>query len=248
MRKTPGAANRTLALISHMLNVAEKWGLRPDGSNPCRHVEKYPERKRERYLSKDELAALGDALSMAERTRTEKPGAIAAIRLLILTGCRLSEILTLKWDEVDFEGQCLRLADSKTGQKTVYLPAPALAVLEGIDRQKGCSGVIVGRKPGAHLVNLRKAWGRIRKAAKLKDVRLHDLRHTFASFGAGADLSLPMIGRLLGHTQSKTTQRYAHLHDDPVKRAAEKVGAIIGAALNGKTENAKVQKINARHR
>ena len=234
MRDTPGAANRTLALVSKMLNLAEKWGLRPDGSNPCRHVDKYPERKMERFLSVDELRRLGAVLAEAERTATELPSVIAAVRLLMFTGARLGEILNLEWSHVDFERSCLRLPESKTGAKVIHLNAPALEVLNGIERD-GSPWVIAGRDPDKPLVNLRKPWHRIRKAAGLDNVRLHDLRHSFASVGAAGGLSLPMIGALLGHTQAATTQRYAHLAADPLKQAADMIGERIRAAINGKS-------------
>jgi integrase len=234
MKDKPGAANRTIQLVSHMLNVAEKWGQRPDGSNPCRHVEKFKERKRERYLSATELLRLGEVLAEAERTRTELPGAIAAIRLLILTGCRRGEILTLRWEYVNFENECLRLPDSKTGARVVHLNAPALELLSTIERQDDNPHVIAGRKPGAHLVNLKKPWQRIRKQAGLEDVRLHDIRHSFASVAVGLGESLYMTGKLLGHSQAQTTQRYAHLADDPVKAATERVGSAIAGMMAGK--------------
>ena len=234
MKDTPGAANRTIQLVSHMLNVAEKWGQRPDGSNPCRHVEKFKERKRERYLSASELLRLGEVLAEAERTRTELAGAIAAIRLLIFTGCRRGEILTLRWEHVDFEKECLRLPDSKTGARIIHLNAPALEILSVAERQDGNPYVIVGGKPGAHLVNLKKPWQRIRAQAELDDVRLHDLRHSFASVAVGLGESLHMTGKLLGHSQAQTTQRYAHLADDPVKAANERVGAAIAGMMSGK--------------
>ena len=234
MRDTPGAANRTLALVSKMLNLAEKWGLRPDGSNPCRHVDRYPERKMERFLSVDELGRLGAVLAEAERTATELPSVIAAVRLLMFTGARLGEILNLEWSHVDFEWSCLRLPESKTGAKVIHLNAPALEVLNGIERD-GSPWVIAGRDPDKPLVNLRKPWHRIRKAAGLDNVRLHDLRHSFASVGAAGGLSLPMIGALLGHTQAATTQRYAHLAADPLKQAADMIGERIRAAINGKS-------------
>jgi integrase len=226
-----GAANRVLALVSKMMNLAEKWGLRPDGSNPCRHVEKFKENKRERYLTGDELARLGDALTEAEQAATELPSVIAAVRLLVLTGCRLSEILTLQWEYVDFEAAWMRLPESKTGAKTVHLNAPALAVLAGIERQEGSPWVIAGAKAGTHLVNLEKPWRRIRTKADIPDVRLHDLRHSFASVAVGLGEGLPMIGKLLGHTQVQTTARYAHLAADPVKQATERVGAAIAGAM-----------------
>jgi len=231
MRKRPGAANRTLALLSKMFNLAEKWGLRSDGSNPCRHVEKYRERKIERFLSNKELARLGEVLAEAERTQTEMPSVIAALRLLLFTGCRLSEILTLHWDEVDLENQCLRLRESKTGAKVVYLPPPAIEVLSTIERQDDNPFVIMGAKRASHLVNLQKPWRRIRAKASLEDVRIHDLRHSFASVAAASGLSLPIIGALLGHNQPATTARYAHLAADPMKQAAATTGGQIAKAL-----------------
>ena len=235
LRKTPYEANRTLALLSKMFNLAEAWGLRPDGTNPCRHLKKFKEKKRERFLSPDELAELNKVLVEAERSQTEMPGVILAIRLLILTGCRLGEILTLKWEWVDFEAGCLRLPDSKTGSKTVQLGTPALTLLSESPPQPDNPFVIVGRRPGTHLVNLEKPWRRIRAKAGLDDVRIHDLRHTFASYGAAANLSLPIIGKMLGHTQAATTQRYAHLAADPVKQAAEVVSNSIAAAMTGES-------------
>jgi integrase len=234
MRDRPGAANRTIALLSKMFNLAEKWGLRPDGSNPCRHVEKNKERKIERFLSNDELARLGEVLNEVDRTQTEMPSVIPAIRLLLFTGCRLSEILTLRWDEVDLENQCLRLRESKTGAKVVYLPPPALEILENIEQQDENPFVIIGAKPGSHLVNLQKPWRRIRAKAGLEDVRIHDLRHSFASVAAASGLSLPMIGALLGHTQPQTTQRYAHLAADPMRQAAGIIGSHIASAIEPK--------------
>jgi integrase len=231
MRDRPIAANRVLALLSKMFNLAEQWGLRPDNSNPCRHVEKYKERKIERFLSNEELARLGEALAEAERTQTEMPSVIAALRLLLFSGCRLSEILTLIWDEVDLENQCLRLRESKTGAKVVYLPPPAIEVLSAIERQVDNPFVIVGAKRGSHLVNLQKPWRRIRQQAGLDDVRIHDLRHSFASVAAASGLSLPIIGALLGHNQPATTARYAHLAADPMKQAAAITGNQIAKAL-----------------
>ncbi len=232
MSAIPGGANRTLALLSHMLNIAEKWGLRPDGSNPCRHVEKFPANKRQRFLSETEIARLADTLAQADHARTELPGVIAAIRLLIFTGARLSEILTLRWEHVDLDNQRIILPQSKTGKKVVYLSQPAIEVLISIEQTS--QYVIQGRKPDAHLVNLEKPWRRIRARVGLDDVRLHDLRHSFASVAAGLGEGLPMIGRLLGHTQAATTHQYAHLADDPVRTANERIGEAISGMMRGK--------------
>jgi integrase len=227
----PYQANRLVALLSKFFNWCERQGHRPDGSNPCRHVEKFRENKRERFLSGDELTRLGEALRGAEDDRTASPWVVAAIRLLTLTGARLSEVLTLKWEFVDFDRAVIRLPDSKTGAKTLYLNAPALAVLSELPRVEGNPFVIVGERKGAHLVNLQKPWRRIRRAAGLDDVRLHDLRHSFASVAASGGMSLPIIGALLGHSQPQTTHRYAHLAADPLRAASEAIAGRISSAL-----------------
>lgn len=231
-RHRPYQANRNLEIISKMFNLAEMWGLRPDGTNPRRHIKKYPEKKRERYYSAGELRALGRVLNEMEEERIELPSAIAAIRLLLFTGCRLGEIMTLRWDFVDFDAKVLRLPDSKTGAKLVHLGTAALSVLKRIDRLKDNDFVIVGRKPGAHLTDLQPFWQRLRGRAGLKDARIHDLRHTFASVAVSNGQSLPMIGKLLGHTQVQTTARYAHLANQPVLDAANDVSSLIEAQLH----------------
>jgi integrase len=233
LRNRPYQANRALGVLSKMLNLAEEWGLRPDGSNPCRHVKKYREMKRERYLRKDELQRLSQVLSDAQATKTETPFALAAIGLLILTGARLTEILTLNWEHVDLDAGVLRLPDSKTGAKLIYLNDAAAGLLRSMPRILSNPHVIAGHKPGAHLVELQKAWRRIRAKANLDDVRIHDLRHSFASVAVGAGMSLPMIGKLLGHTQPATTARYAHLAVDPIRAASNLVGIEIAAVMNG---------------
>src|SRR5262245_57573541 len=233
MRSKPYQANSTLAMLSKFFGWAERHGLRADGSNPCRHVEKYREGRRERFLSQAELGRLGDALREAEQDKSCSPWIIAAIRLLTFTGARRNEILTLRWEHFSEEHECLMLPDSKTGRKAIHLNAPALALLQTIPRLEGNPYVICGEKPGSHLVNLEKPWRRIRKAAQLDDVRLHDLRHSFASVAASGGQSLVVIGKMLGHSQPATTARYAHLADDPVKAASDTVGRHIGAAMDG---------------
>ena len=227
MRDTPYQANRTLGVLSKMFNLAELWDLRPDGTNPCRHVKRFREEKRERFLSDIEYQRLGAALKEIEVDGTETASAIAAVRLLMLTGCRLSEIQKLLWEHVDLEAGELRLPDTKTGAKVVYLGDPAIAILERIDRRDGNPWVIAGRKPGSHLTDLQHPWRRIRTRAGLDDVRIHDLRHSFASGGLLVGEGLPMIGKLLGHTQVQTTARYAHLANDPVKSAANRIASRI---------------------
>jgi integrase len=230
MRDTPGAANRCLALLSKMMNLAEQWGERPDGSNPCRHVEKYRESKRDRFLSVAELARLGAA---CKQDGAIGPSFLALVRLLIFTGARLSEIQKAQWDWVDFESSVLRLPDSKTGAKTIMLPAPALDVLARIDRVNGNPYIIAG-EGNRYLVNVWKQWATLRELAELKDIRLHDLRHSFASIGAAGGMSLNIIGGLLGHRQTQTTSRYAHLANDPLKAAANQIAGTIAATMDPK--------------
>ncbi|MCK0129271.1 site-specific integrase [Erythrobacter sp. F6033] len=230
-RHRPYQANRNIEIISKMFNLAELWGLRPDGTNPRKHIKKYPEKKRERYFSAAELQAIGRVLGEMEEERIELPSAIAAVRLLLFTGCRLGEILTLRWEHVDMAEHALRLPDSKTGAKVVHLGSAALDVLQSIERLENNEFVIAGRNPGAHLTDLQPFWQRLRGRAGLKNARIHDLRHTFASVAVSNGQSLQMIGKLLGHTQVQTTARYAHLANQPVLQAANDVSAIINEQL-----------------
>lgn len=229
----PYQANRTLVVLSKMMNLAETWGIRDKHTNPCEDVERYPERRRERFLSPTELQRLGQALTIAEVSRSETIFAIAAFRILLLTGCRLSEIQRLEWRYVDLQQKELRLPDSKTGAKTVHLGDAAVVLLEALPRVKDNPFVIVGKKEKTHLTDLQHPWRRIRKAAGLDDVRIHDLRHTFASGGLLVGEGLAMIGKLLGHTQVQTTARYAHLAADPVKQAATKISDRLALGLLG---------------
>jgi integrase len=173
----------------------------------------------------------------ANRRTVLDPFAVAAIRLLILTGARLREILDAQWQHVDFERGVIFLPDSKTGRKPVYLNAPALEVLSGLPRIEGNPHIIAGMKDGAPRADLKKPWAAVTKAAGIEGLRIHDLRHSFASVGAGASLGLPIIGKLLGHTQAATTHRYAHLDADTVRRAAETIGTTIAAAMGGVPSN-----------
>ncbi len=238
LRSAPSQANYAIRVLSTMFNWAERNGIIPDGSNPCRHVVKYRENKRERFLSETELARLGEVLTAVEQEGRASQSVIAAIRLLILTGARLSEILTLRWEFVDFERSVLRLPESKTGAKTIYLNPPAVELLTELPRIEDNAYVIPGQKDGARLINLGKPWRLIRTEAKLHDVRIHDLRHSFASVGAGVGLGLPIIGALLGHTQAATTQRYAHLADDPLRQASDLIGQKVADALKPKNQGA----------
>lgn len=237
LSETPYAANRYLALLSHMFAIASDWGLRGEEPNPCLRVKRFPEEARERFLSSEELKRLGEALKSAQ-ARGESIYVVSAIRLLLFTGARLNEILRLKWEHIDLEARLLRLPESKTGKKTIALPAPALEVLQNIPQQEGNPYVIGGKIAGSHLVNLQKPWRRIRAQAGLEDVRLHDLRHSFASVAAAGGMSLPLIGSMLGHTQAQTTQRYAHFSEDPRIAAADTVAEKIAANMEG--DNAEI--------
>jgi integrase len=226
-RATPYQANRLVALLSKMFN----WSGRRGERNPCVGIERFTEQKRRRYLSSAELARLGAALAQAEEQKLTSPYVVAAIRLLVFTGARLTEILTLRWDHVDLERGFLNLADSKTGAKTIYLNAASRNLLTALPGLDGNPFVIPGERQGKHLVNLEKPWRKIRQLAQLPDVRLHDLRHSFASIGAGAGLGLPVIGALLGHAQAATTARYAHLASDPLQQAADLIGQMLEQAM-----------------
>ena len=230
----PYQANRLLALLSKMFNLAEGWGMRPDASNPCRHVEKFRERSRERYLNADEIARLAKALDDGVRVQTLTPYMAAAVRLLLLTGARLNEVLTARWEWVDWERRLIALPDSKTGAKPLYLSATAIEILrdlQSLPTSEASPFILRGRSADRPLVNLAKPWNRICEMAELEGVRLHDLRHTAASVAVGQGVSLPIIGRLLGHSQASTTQRYAHVDADPALAAADRVGEMIGGAM-----------------
>lgn len=232
LRKTPYRANRLLSVLSKLFNLCEVWGLRPDGSNPCRHVQKYREERRERYLTPAELERVSIALRDAEAEKAISPFHIAAFRLLILTGCRLGEILTLQWPFI--RGGYMNLPDSKTGARRIPLTPEAQAVIDAIPQLDGNSYVIAGEVEGRHAVNLEKSWRHIRKRAKLPEVRIHDLRHTYASLMLQGGMAITTLQKLLGHTQIQTTLRYAHLDDATVRAAAThgaaKIGGLIGIA------------------
>ncbi|MGM4877046.1 tyrosine-type recombinase/integrase [Bradyrhizobium sp. 956_D2_N1_5] len=255
LKGSPAVANKMLAVISSMYGFAQRHGLVPDGFNPATKIEKYPEVQRERFLTAKELSSLGDALLEAEtdglpwdidaskpvskhlaRPENQKtkfdPLAVAALRLLLLTGCRLREILHLQWEHVDFERGMLFLPDSKTGKKAVILNEAALSVLAGLP--KSGTYVVPGEDVARPRHDLKRLWAAVSSRAGLDSVRIHDLRHTFASIGAGIGLGLPIVGRLLGHKQAATTSRYAHLDNDPVRRATQQIGQSINAALNSK--------------
>lgn len=232
LKATPYQANRCLALVSHMLATAEKWGVCPNGSQICRGIDRFREKPRERFLSAKEVKALGDALSEALDSGANQHG-INIIRLLMFTGARRNEIEALKWDEVDLPRNMLRLSESKTGAKQIALAPAAREILNSLLRTDGSDFVFPAATGKGHYQGIGKVWRSVRHKAGLSDVRLHDLRHTFASFGAAGGLSLPLIGALLGHSQPQTTQRYAHLADDPIQQAAKQVGDAVASAMSG---------------
>ena len=232
LAKNPDRANKVMVVLSKMFNLAEMWGLRQDGSNPCRHLQKFKEVRRERYLSADEMRRLGETLRMAEEAKLCSPYAIAAFRLLILTGARLGEIRDCKWEYVLLDRGIIRLPDSKTGPKFIHLGRTAIDLLRHLPRKDGNPYLICSdSKPEEHIYDLQTTWQKIRKWAEIEDVRIHDLRHTFASNAVAMGMSLPMIGKLLGHTQTQTTARYAHLAIDPLLVAATKVTDELGGLL-----------------
>lgn len=234
MRPTPYLANRILALFSRLMNMAERWDWREQGTNPCRFVERFKEESRERYLSIDEIGKISKSIDtlIAKSELWEDAG--NAIKLLLLTGARVTEITQAKWEWVDLKTQVLALPDSKTGRRPVYLSPAAVELLKlqkATSRDKTSEYIFPGRSAGKPLHNLRKPWGRVCETANIEGVRLHDLRHTAASIAVGQGVSLPIIGRLLGHSQMQTTQRYAHVDTDPALQAATAIGDVISHAF-----------------
>lgn len=278
MKDTPAHANRVLRILSKMFNLAEDWGLRPANSNPVKNVARYKEEHRERYLSNQEILCLGRALDEAEKTQSESPHFISLVRLLLLTGARLREIMNAKWEWIDWDMNMLKLPDSKTGKKTIHLSPAAIAILKSTPKVKGNPYIIVGGVEGQPLVSPKKPWMRIKETATvdllktdedygvfieefwkktkafpsyktlcqeaekqglekpigLTDVRLHDLRHTYASICVTQGVSLQMVSKLLGHARASTSERYAHLAHDPVSNAAAQVGDLISNNINRK--------------
>ena len=231
LRDRPGVANCTLQVLSQMFLRAERWGLISPGTSPCRSHRKYRLRARDRFLTPGEYRRLGTVLKEGEADGSFSEPAVAALRLLILTGCRRDEILTLRWDDVDFTAGELRLRDSKTGPCPVVLTSAVETVLKNIPRQPGNPWVIVGQRPGRRLMTLNSTWRRVRHMAGLGDMRLHDLRHSYASRALAAGESLTMIGKLMNHAQMTTTARYAHLMAEAERGAAARVGGAIESAL-----------------
>ena len=227
----PVMANHVVDVLSRIYNLAEDGGRIPEMSNPCRSVAKNRERRRERFLTDEEFRRLGRVLDEAESCKGVSVHAVAAIRLLLLTGCRKGEILNLRWSEVDLEAGDLNLPDTKTGPRTITLSPEAGSVLSRIPRLADNPFVIPGKLRGKAMRNLNDPWDIICERAGLEDMRLHDCRHSYASRALALGESLPMIGRLLGHTQVETTARYAHLAKDSVHDSAVRVSESIAADI-----------------
>ncbi|HEY9226959.1 MAG TPA: tyrosine-type recombinase/integrase [Gemmatimonadaceae bacterium] len=280
LRRTPIQANRVLARLSGFFSYChDRHLIDRSVANPCASVEHYREEASERFLSPAEIARLGQALTKAAAVglpqpprRSRKPAtgptakhrakktagkplpanplAVGAIRLALLTGMRRGEVLGLRWSEVDKEHGILQLADSKTGRKAVPVGAPALALLDSLPRIKDCPFVFPSASGKRPLESVRRVWDAVRVAAKLEEVRFHDLRHSFAAAMAEQGESLLLIGSILGHRDVRTTDRYAHLADDRRRSAADTTSArlaeAMGLAAAAAAQPAKVIPLNAR--
>jgi integrase len=273
LKKKPYQANRVLQMFKTFFFWVEARGYRARGTNPCRDIAKYPERSHERFLSVAEVGALGSALYVAERTglapapklrhhpksaetakhrpksadipKPANPFAVAAIRFLLLTGWREQEALTLLWSAVDLGRGFATLEDTKTGRSHRPLGAPAAQLLAELPRIAGSRYVFPGARAGQPLREIKRTWAAARYAAGLDDVRLHDLRHTVASFAVASGHSLYLTGKLLGHARPETTQRYAHLADDARKATADTVSGAIAAALGASANQTPVLELTA---
>lgn len=235
MRATPYQANRALMVLSKMFNVAEDWGMRDEGANPTRRVKKYREEEKKRYLSDAEQIRLGQALTACLRDGSETEHVVAAFKLLMLTGCRRNEIATLRWEYVTTHH--LELPDSKTGRRRIPLPREAYDVLMSLPRLQGNPYVILGKTPDGHITDLERPWRRVRARAGLNDVRIHDLRHTYASVAVQSGIDPFLLKEILGHKNLTTTLRYAHLADHTVQQAAGSVASRLAGALGADVQS-----------
>jgi len=219
--------NRCLKLLSCVFNKAILWGYRAEGLNPCYGVPKYKDNKKERFLNNSELSQLTKTLNMQEQFGIDSAYVLGAIQMLTYTGCRKREILTLKWADVQLDQNCIHFKKSKTGEKIIPLNNLSKAVLENIERQPGNPYVFCGKKPGRHLTDVKKRWFKIRKMLAIEDVRMHDLRHTFASMAIKSGLGLYQVSKLLGHKNIQTTMRYAHIEKEELVKSAKAVEAVF---------------------
>ena len=225
LHATPAAANRSAPVLSVIMQQAEAWGYRPDGGNPCKGIRRYRQKRSERFLSPDEYRRLGMVL---DRHEARQPFRVAALRLLLLTGCRKSEIIGLEWRF--YRDGRLYLADSKTGPRTVWLCAAAREVLDGLPRSSRFVFPIGGwSAPWGWLDGF---WMQLRAEAGLEDVRLHDTRHSFASMALSSGETIRTVGRLLGHVNAATTLKYAHLSDATVRETVETLAPLLSGAAS----------------
>lgn len=265
MKDTPIAANRVLALLSKMFNLAERWSLRPEHTNPCRFVDKYPERQKHRALSELELRRLLKAISewpntphdvlihkggeikkharkqamppSPERVVTRRRAA-DAILLILLTGCRRSEIAHLRWSEVDLEHRVLRLADSKSGPRIVYLNTAAMEVIERQERQPLNPHVFASpTKTGSSISDIKRPWSSIRELANLQSLRVHDLRHHAGEELATLGFNETYISKILGHKDRNVTRRYIDVAMTPLHEAAERYGETVSRVMDKDSES-----------
>ena len=230
VRGGKGTASRTVGLLGAIYTYAIACEIVE--LNPCRGIKRFPDRKCMRFLSQQEIVRLGSALRKATE-EGENLKAVAIIKLLTFTGARKSEIEKLKWFEVDLDKHFLRLADSKTGQKIIPINQAAVAILAAQKPREGNPFVFPAERSDEYFEGMPKIWQRVRKSAGLEDVRIHDLRHSFASVAVAGGASLPIIGALLGHKDTATTQRYAHLSADPLRAVSQAVADAISQALEG---------------
>ena len=229
----PAMANMVVETLTYMYKLAKGWDMVPeDHDDPCQSIPMNPKRKRERFLTDAEFTRLGQVLDEVSGNGSQvSAGAVTTIRLLMLTGCRKTEIMTLRWKHVDLDRAEMRIVNGKTGDRTVHLSPSAVDVLAALPREPGNPWVVPGAKPGTHMADIDGAWQSIRAKAGLHDVRIHDIRHSFASRALALGEGLPIIGRLLGHRRVETTARYAHLARDSVRESAERIASSIAADI-----------------
>lgn len=238
-------ANRAIALLSKFFNLTEEWGYRAENSNPCKHVNKFREYPRERTLTDDELSRLGAALNRLEAENPDRNTPLAnMIRLLVYTGARLGEIINARWCDLDSDHKNLLVMESKTGRKVIPLSSHCRMILNSIKPIEGNPYILTGNGKNGRLGDIYRFWTKLLKMAEIEGLRIHDLRHNFASRGAKAGHSLYLIGSALGHSNPSTTQRYAHITETPLQQLVNTVGADIASAFSQNHKSAEVVAIN----
>jgi len=224
----PITANRCFALLSMAFKKAEDWEYLPPRSNPCTGVSKYKENKKQRFLSDAELKRLEDSLIQKRKEEPRSYCTVNAIFMILYTGCRVSEILNLKWENVHLSDSYIHLPDTKTGEGARPLNQKAIDLLSSMTPKEGNPYVFYGKVPGQPIVEIKRAWGTILKRADIKDFRIHDLRHSFASFALKKGVPLVHVSKLLGHRNIATTMRYAHLELEQLKESTNIVNQVFG--------------------